>query len=136
MLNRVQIESRVPHAGAMCLLESVSDWDAVNIVCHASPPQTDHPLRHTGVVPSIAAVEYAAQAAAVHGSLLDAADRPRAGMLVKLDEVELGSGAISGALVIRATLEGRVASACSYSFAVHDDKACCARGRLMIALLP
>jgi predicted hotdog family 3-hydroxylacyl-ACP dehydratase len=136
MLNRMQIEGRVPHAGAMCLLNSVSEWDAANIVCHASAPDTDHPLRHAQAVPSIAAVEYAAQAAAVHGSLLDCADRPRSGMLVKLNEIELGSGAISGALVIRATLEGRVASACSYSFAVHEAETCCARGRLMIAFLP
>jgi len=136
MLNRTQIASRVPHAEAMCLLDSVSEWDAANIVCHALAPDMDHPLRHTGVVPSIAAVEYAAQAAAIHGSLLDSADQPRSGMLVKLNEIELGSGAITGALVIRATLAGRVASACSYSFAVYEAATCCVRGRLMIAFLP
>ena len=133
MLNRAQIMRRVPHAGAMCLLDAVTHWDAAHIVCRASAPTPDHPLARDRVVPAVAAVEYAAQAAAVHGSLLDATDTPREGMLAKVSDLELATGALSGALTIRAELESRVASGCLYGFSVHDGDACCARGRLLVA---
>ena len=134
MLNRAEIERRVPHAGAMCLLDAVTHWDATHIVCEAAAPTADHPLARDGVVPAVAAVEYAAQATAVHGSLLDAAGTPRSGMLAKLSDVELGHESLRGKLIVRAELQSRVASGCMYGFAVHDEKSCCARGRLLVAL--
>ncbi|HEV7913762.1 MAG TPA: hydroxymyristoyl-ACP dehydratase [Albitalea sp.] len=136
MLNRTQIESRVPHAGAMCLLDSVQQWDATTIVCQALAPTGAHPLARAQAVPAVAAVEYAAQAAAVHGSLLDATDSPREGMLAKLTEVELCAttlDAAGGALTVRAEMLSRVANGCLYSFEVSDRRACVARGRLLVA---
>ena len=136
MLNRAEIERRVPHAGAMCLLDSVRQWDAASIVCEAAAPNGKHPLRRDAQVPAIAAVEYAAQAAAVHGALLDTAETPRAGMLAKLSDVELHAAtldAAGGALTVRAELLSRVANGCMYSFEVSDQRACVARGRLLVA---
>jgi len=136
LLNRAQIESRVPHAGSMCLLDSVQQWDATSIVCQALAPTVAHPLARAQTVPAIAAVEYAAQAAAVHGSLLDATESPREGMLAKLSEVELCAttlDAAGGALTVRAELLSRVATGCMYSFEVCDQRACVVRGRLMVA---
>jgi len=133
MLNREQIQRRVPHAGSMCLLDAVTAWDATTIACDAAAPTARHPLVRDGGVPTVAAVEYAAQATAVHGSLLDEHDRPRDGMLAKLSEVELAPGHIDGALQVQAELLSRVASGCMYSFSVHDAKRCCARGRLLVA---
>jgi predicted hotdog family 3-hydroxylacyl-ACP dehydratase len=133
MLNRADIERRVPHAGAMCLLDTVTQWDATSIVGQAAAPARDHPLARDGGVPAVAAVEYAAQATAVHGSLLDDAAAPRAGMLAKLSDVELAPGFITGALDIRAELLSRVATGCMYSFSVHDAEICRARGRLLVA---
>jgi predicted hotdog family 3-hydroxylacyl-ACP dehydratase len=133
MLNRAQIESCVPHAGTMCLLDAVTHWDATHIVCEAAAPTPDHPLARAGGVPAVAAVEYAAQATAIHGALLDDAT-PRAGMLAKLSDIELAPGCIDGALRVRAELLSRAESACMYSFSVHDARACCARGRLLVAL--
>ncbi len=135
-LNRAQIESRVPHAGAMCLLDSVQQWDATSIVCQALAPTAAHPLARAQAVPAIAAVEYAAQAAAVHGALLDATDSPREGMLAKLSEVELCAttlDAAGGALTVRADMLSRVATGCMYSFEVSDQRACVVRGRLLVA---
>jgi predicted hotdog family 3-hydroxylacyl-ACP dehydratase len=133
MLNRTEIERRVPHAGAMCLLDAVTHWDASSIACEARAPTPQHPLARGDGVPAVAAVEYAAQATAVHGALLDAATSPRPGMLAKLSEVELSAGCIAGTLRIRAQLLSRAATGCLYDFTVHDAQACCARGRLLVA---
>ena len=69
VLDRAAIARRVPHAGDMCLLDAVVRWDATAIECHAGVPRERHPLARDGVVPAVAAIEYAAQATAVHGAL-------------------------------------------------------------------
>jgi predicted hotdog family 3-hydroxylacyl-ACP dehydratase len=87
-------------------------------------------------MPAVIAVEYAAQAAALHGALLDGNPEPRRGMLGKLSEVELTEGwleATSSAITVHAELLVRGASGCMYSFAVHDEQGWGARGRLLIA---
>ena len=134
LLDRSQIERRIPHAGAMCLLDAVRRWDATTIACEAGAPTAAHPLARSGVVPAIAAVEYAAQAAAVHGALLDAADTPRSGRLAKLIEVELPVAALdAGALTVHAELLSRVEAGCMYRFEVCDQRGGVARGRLLVA---
>jgi len=136
MLGRDEIERRVPHAGAMCLLDTVTRWDASCIECEAAAPIGGHPLARDGGVPAVAAVEYAAQATAVHGALLDETGASRRGMLAKLSDVEIAPRCIDGALTIRAELIGRSDAGCMYSFAVHDARSCCASGRLLVALQP
>ena len=60
----------IPHTGTMCLLERVESWDEKNIVCTAhSHRAADNPLRLNGRLAAIHALEYAAQAMAVHGGL-------------------------------------------------------------------
>jgi predicted hotdog family 3-hydroxylacyl-ACP dehydratase len=67
---REAIATLIPHAGRMCLLERVQAWDAERIRCvstrHAS---ADHPLRSARGLLATAGIEYAAQAAALHGAL-------------------------------------------------------------------
>jgi predicted hotdog family 3-hydroxylacyl-ACP dehydratase len=136
MLTRSQIQGRIPHAAAMCLLDSVQRWDATTIVCQAAAPTATHPLARAQVVPAVAAIEYAAQAAAVHGSLLDDNGSPRDGMLAKLTGVELaatGMDAAGGPLIVRAELLSQVATGCMYAFEVRDQRALVARGRLLVA---
>lgn len=139
MLNREQIERRVPHSAAMCLLDSVLAWDEANIHCQARAPDAAHPLARAQRVPAVAALEYAAQAAAVHGALLEPADAPRAGLLAMLGEVDLPASELDpqgGALEIRAELLSRNPAGCLYAFEVRDQRACVARGRLMVAFPP
>ncbi len=136
MLTRLEIESRLPHTGSMCLLHAVLGWDATTIDCEAAPPTSQHPLADVGGVQAIVAVEYAAQAAAVHGSLLDATATPRQGVLAKLSDVVLTPGYLDGPLSIRAELIARVATGCMYAFTVHDAHSCRARGRLVVAFQP
>ena len=136
MLNRAQIESRIPHAQAMCLLDAVQRWDAATIDCLARAPDASHPLARAEGVPAVAAIEYAAQAAAVHGALIDATLAPREGMLAKVSEVELHAATLDeagGELTVRATLLSRITTGCMYAFEVCDQRACVARGRLLVA---
>ncbi|MET0378806.1 MAG: hypothetical protein ABW049_07415 [Spongiibacteraceae bacterium] len=76
MIDRQWIERHIPHQGLMCLLDRVERWDEREIVCIAhSHARADNPLRNhgpgSGTRLGIAtAIEYAAQATAVHGALL------------------------------------------------------------------
>ncbi len=88
MLDRAAIAARLPHAGRMCLLDRVLHWDERSIRCSAvSHRDHDHPLREAGGLAMLVGIEYAAQAAAVHGSLLDATPVPRSGVLAALKNV-------------------------------------------------
>jgi len=67
---KAEIRTLIPHAGLMCLLDSVLKWDDESIVCtsetHRDPA---NPLRRNGRLSALHAFEYGAQAAAVHGGL-------------------------------------------------------------------
>ena len=136
-IDRAGIERLVPHAGAMCLLDAVIEWSATTIACTSALPAADHPLARKGRVPAIAATEYAAQATAVHGALLEDAGSPRAGMLATLVDVQLAGAAMpadGGALSIRAELLGRSAAGCMYRFEVGTARTLIASGRLTVVL--
>jgi predicted hotdog family 3-hydroxylacyl-ACP dehydratase len=136
MPDRARIEQLVPHAGAMCLLDAVTQWDAAQITCSSHEPGASHPLVRDGVVPAIAAAEYAAQAAAVHGALLDGTGQPRAGMLAKLMDVDLPSACFppgDGSVTVSATLLSRSGGGCLYAFEVGSRSRPIASGRLIVA---
>jgi predicted hotdog family 3-hydroxylacyl-ACP dehydratase len=97
-LARDAIAARVPHAGPMCLLDEIVSWDAQHIECtafvqHRSDSQTAHPLSQDGRLPATAAIEYAAQAMALHGRLMQeqaaSAAAPARGFLAGLRSVRL-----------------------------------------------
>ena len=69
-LDQAGIAGLIPHAGTMCLLDRVEGWDARSIRCTAtSHRERRNPLRSASGLLASAAIEYAAQAAAVHGGL-------------------------------------------------------------------
>lgn len=75
-MNHAALCARLPHAGRMCLLERLAAWDQDSITCLASSHRdADNPLRSSGRLPAVTGVEYAAQAMALHGSLLMNAER-------------------------------------------------------------
>lgn len=92
LLDHAAIAMLVPHAGRMCLLDTVVAWDAQRIHCrtrsHALP---DNPLRDGGGLRALHLCEYGAQAMAVHGGLLARAAGGRAapGLLAALRAVRL-----------------------------------------------
>ena len=69
-IDKAEIRTLIPHAGLMCLLDSVLAWDDESIICtsekHRDP---DNPLRRDGQLSALHAFEYGAQAAGVHGGL-------------------------------------------------------------------
>lgn len=70
-LNRQEIEQRLPHAGTMSLLDEIIAADESTLTAQAvSHRDADNPLRIDGKIAMVNGVEYAAQAMAVHGSLV------------------------------------------------------------------
>ena len=89
MLTRTDIERLIPHAGAMCLLDSVVHWDSTKIRC-VSRTHRDaaNPLRTGGQLPALCGIEYAAQAMAAHGGLAGTVTgKPRTGYLASLRNI-------------------------------------------------
>lgn len=131
MLDRAGIAARIPHAGAMCLLHRVLDWDAAGVRCAArSHLDPDHPLRWDGRLGVLCGVEYAMQAAALHGALRgvrgalrggDTVARPP-GRLAALRDLVLHADRLDapeyGELRIEARLEREEASGAIYAFRV------------------
>jgi predicted hotdog family 3-hydroxylacyl-ACP dehydratase len=69
-LNKAEIRALIPHSGLMCLLDGVEEWDDQSIVCVSNTHRDqDNPLRRDGQLSALHALEYGAQAAAVHGGL-------------------------------------------------------------------
>lgn len=122
MLDRDAIAARIPHAGRMVLLDRVLEWDARAIRCatrtHLDPL---NPLREPPGLPVWAGLEYAAQAAAIHGTLLQSDARPRRGFLASVRDVnpycERLDG-IEGELVVRAILAHADPAGAIYDFEV------------------
>ena len=73
----IDIPALIPHAGTMCLLDSVITWSADAIACRAtSHLSPDNPLRRSGRLSAVCGMEYALQAAALHGALCAGGPQP------------------------------------------------------------
>jgi predicted hotdog family 3-hydroxylacyl-ACP dehydratase len=122
IIGREQILRMLPHAGSMCLLDAVQDWDAASVRCVSRRYRdADNPMRRANGVLGIASgVEIAAQAMAVHGRLISGNDGPPGrGYLVGLRDVQLRTGrldAVEGDLVIDAERLMGDAEGASYRF--------------------
>ena len=65
------LQTLLPHAGKMCLLGDIIKADETTLSATAiSHLEKDNPLEIDGTIAMINGIEYAAQAMAVHGSLL------------------------------------------------------------------
>lgn len=106
-IDRAWIERHIPHQGLMCLLDRVEHWDEQEIICIAtSHVRTDNPLRCNDRLGITTAIEYAAQAAAVHSALLMAGGKLSEGFLTSVRNVQWHSQHIDQAgdtLTVRAT---------------------------------
>ncbi|QGW82719.1 hydroxymyristoyl-ACP dehydratase [Variovorax paradoxus] len=139
-LDRAGIAQRIPHSGSMCLLDWLERWDAESIHCstrtHALP---DNPLRTAGGLLAPNAIEYAAQAMALHGGLLAAeGSEPSAGFLASARNVRLSVARlddIAGALQVHARRLSGDTNQILYEFAVKDsDGLMLAEGRAVVVL--
>jgi predicted hotdog family 3-hydroxylacyl-ACP dehydratase len=75
-----EIAALIPHGRGMSMISEIVAWDANTIQCRSDRlTQEENPLCEKGELTAIVLIEYAAQAAAVHGALLNSAlgeDRP------------------------------------------------------------
>jgi predicted hotdog family 3-hydroxylacyl-ACP dehydratase len=137
-LEHAGIMARVPHAGAMCLLDHLLRWDDDEIECgitgHADPR---HPLHERDGVndlglPAPVAIEYAAQAMALHASLKAAeGDAPTPGFLASARDVQLHVPRLDtapGPLVVLARRLAGDERQAMYRFALRD-----ATGRALVS---
>ena len=140
LLDRAGIAERIPHAGSMCLLGSLEAWDRERIVCRASSHRDPaHPLRTASGLLSPCAIEYAAQAMALHGALIgaDAGSPATPGYLasargVRLHRLRLDD--LDRDLRIEARRSAGDARQILYTFAVSHAGEPVAEGRATVVL--
>jgi len=143
-LDHAGLEALIPHRGAMCLLDRMTSWDATRIECVAvNHRDARHPLRSASGLLASAAIEYAAQAMAVHGALCAAAagDRAGPGFLASARDVRLACrhlddlpGADRDELDIVAERQGGDATRLLYAFGVRHGGREIASGRVAVIL--
>jgi predicted hotdog family 3-hydroxylacyl-ACP dehydratase len=137
-LGRDWIASHVPHQGRMSLLDEVVRWDFARLAARASSHRdAAHPLRRDGMLPSVCAIEYGAQAVAAHGALLS--NMPARGYLASVRDVSLRVSRlddIEDALEVEVQRLGGGPGGLLYAFRVAAAARMLAAGRLTIALSP
>jgi predicted hotdog family 3-hydroxylacyl-ACP dehydratase len=122
----------------MCLLAAMVDWSETIISCRAvSHADPANPLRAEGRLGAAIGIEYAAQAMALHGSLLAGDDGPRQGYLtsvrgVRLHVVRLDD--LPGELDVWAERLSGDADHILYRFSVSHTGECLVEGRAAVVL--
>lgn len=89
-LDKVAIENLIPHAGNMVLLDSADCINASGLQCYSyTHLETTNPLRSEQGLSALSGIEYAAQAMALHISLVNAAARSQSGFLAICKNIKL-----------------------------------------------
>ena len=139
-LDHTGIEARIPHRGRMCLLDRMSSWTLDRIECVAIDHRdTAHPLRTRSGLLASAAIEYAAQAMAVHGALCASAAGGEAspGFLASARDVRLAVWRLddlAGELVVSAERQAADGGRLLYAFTVRNEGREIASGRIAVVL--
>ncbi len=139
-LDRAGIEARIPHRGAMCLLDRMTSWSADRIECVAvNHRDAAHPLRTRSGLLASASIEYAAQAMALHGALSanSAGHEPSAGFLASARDVRLQVWRLddlAGEIVVAAGRQAADGSRILYAFTLRHDGREIASGRVAVVL--
>ena len=140
-MNKDEICARIPHAGRMCLLERVQDWDETAIHCLAtSHRDADNPLRSRDRLSAVCGIEYAAQAMAVHAGLraTGAAVKPGLGMLAAVRDLRLAVARlddVDGDLHIHARRLSGDEAGFIYEFHIKVGDDALMSGRVVVKLL-
>ena len=139
LIGKREIAKLIPHAGDMCLLDAVVDWDEMKIRCRSlSHLSADNPLRSHGRLGAICAVEYASQAMAVHGALAGVvARKPQRGYLASLRDLALDVDSIdhlAGDLIVDAQRLMGDELRVIYQFTVRVGETKVCQGRATVVL--
>jgi predicted hotdog family 3-hydroxylacyl-ACP dehydratase len=125
-LDQAGIAARIPHSGSMCLLQRLDAWTADGIQCSATSHRDPaNPLRSGDALLAPVAIEYAAQAMALHGTLSAAPGTPPTpGFLASVRGVRLRVPRlddIAGDLRIAAQRLAGDSTQALYAFTLHDE---------------
>ena len=139
LITRQRIGELIPHSGSMCLLDAATSWDDEKIRCTATSHRDPaNPLRGAHGLRTICALEYAAQAMALHGALTgNRGQRPRGGLLASARDLVLHRARLDDCgdeLTIEAHRVQGEASRVIYEFRVSDASAVIAEGRAAVVL--
>ena len=139
-LDHAGIAALIPHSGSMCLLDAVVGWNADAIDCSAlSHHDLANPLRSRSGLLAACAIEYAAQAMAVHGALIGQAAGCTAspGFLASARGVRLARlrlDDLAGPLAIEARRQSGDGRQILYAFTVSHAGMPVAEGRATVVL--
>ena len=139
-LDRAGIALRIPHSGTMCLLDRLERWTLDEIDCAANThAQADNPLRSASGLLAPNAIEYAAQAMALHGSMVaPPGTAPSPGYIASVRKVRFAAlrlDTVAGELKIHAARLAGGANEVLYAFRVSDAAgALLAEGRAAVVL--
>ena len=139
-LDRAEIEKRIPHRGSMCLLDRLESWDGERIHCTtATHRDAANPLRTAHGLLAPSAIEYAAQAMALHGGLIAAdGQAATAGYLASVRQVQFGAprlDEVEGSLHVHAGRLSGDERQVLYEFRVLDAAGrSLAQGRAVVVL--
>ncbi|MGI9285370.1 MAG: hypothetical protein ACR2P1_08270 [Pseudomonadales bacterium] len=133
---------QLPHSGAMCLIDRVVSWDEKRICCSTdSHLSSANPLRQNGRLPALCALEYAAQALALHGVLnrprLTASERYSLAYVVSSRRLAFHAGNLLDAaesLTITAELKAWHQASAVYTVNVNSGDNCLLQGDLVVML--
>jgi predicted hotdog family 3-hydroxylacyl-ACP dehydratase len=141
--DRSSLRGLLPHQGSMFLIERIAHFDRSGIECLTSTHRDPHnPLRDASGLPVHAAIEYAAQAAGLHGGLLNRAVNPEAppqqGYLAVISQLHWSVERLDdlpGPLRIRARRTAVTAGGRAYHVDVDHADSPILSGDLVIALM-
>ena len=144
MIEKIELDQLLPHTGNMSLLSAVTVWDDQAITCTASShTDVNNPLSSHGQLLAVNAVEYAAQAMAIHRTLLSQRDggsgKPRVGFLATASKVKFAVQRLdhlAGELEIKAECLTASADGSMYSFTIQHGGDDCVTGQAMVMLAP
>ncbi len=138
MNDRPRILSLIPHAGRMCLLDTLQEWSEGHIVCTTDSHRAiDNPLLHRGQLAAVHLAEYGAQAMAVHGGLLaeQSGGRAQPGLLVSIRDLQLHVDRLDDLptpLIVRATRLVADSSGWMYQFEAQAAGQIIGSGRVAV----
>lgn len=137
------VDTLLPHAGRMRLVDRIVLYDEQRIVCESdSHRAADHPLADAETLSIVVALEYGAQAMAIHGGLLAAMAQPqraraRHGFLVAASDLNWSVDRLdtcASPLIIEAVSELRSDNHVAYRFEVRAADVTLFRGRASVLL--
>ena len=142
LLNAAEIVARVPHRGTMCLLHALHESSDTHVLCSTTSHQAaDNPLRSASGLLSCNAIEYAAQAMALHGAMTSpASNAPQGGRLTSVRSVELHVprlDTVAGPLFVQAERLAGDSGQAMYQFTLRDKRqTLLVQGRATVLLMP